>query len=175
MFKRFKYKKLYDKAVHYLDNVDYSELIKYSEKIQSYHVNESMDLPLGETAIFHHLPLKNKDGDYLSDDNWDLSEEEKNEIHELLNKLNEYYDAIYIVRYYTPKGKFVKKGNEFKYEVLPPWTVFPHYWAMSLGWRMGDGEEYLEIYHSYIDTLSDRQYEAYVNKYPKPEYLNIWR
>lgn len=179
MFKRLKYRKLYKKAILYLDKVDYSALIKYSERIQSFHINEKMEkgafyqLPLLEKAIFHHLPLKDKDDDYLSSDNWDLSEEEKSEIHELLEKLNEYYDAIYIVRYYTPKGKFILNGNEFKYEVLPPWIVFPQYTAMSLGWRMGSGEEYMEIYLSYIDTLSDEQYEAYTNKYPTPEYMEV--
>lgn len=169
LLKRRKYKK----AVQYLENIDYSILIQYSERIQSYHINESMDLPLEEKAIFHHLPLKDKDGDYLSDDNWDLSDEAKREIHVLVGKLREYYDAICTVWYYTPKGKFNLNGNDFMYEVLPPWIVFPHYSAMSMGWRMGDGEEYMEIYIGYINSLSGEQYEAYTNKFPTPEYMKV--
>lgn len=169
LLKRWKYKK----AVQYLENIDYSTLIQYSEKIQSYHINETMDFPLGETAIFHHLPLKDKDDDYLAEDNWDLPDEAKKEIHELVEKLREYYDAIYTVRYYTSKGKFNLYGTPFVHEVLPPWIVFPHYGAMSLGWRMGAGEEYMEIYISYINSLSDERYEAYTNTYPVPEYMRI--
>ncbi len=179
MIKRIIYRNRYKKAVHYLESVDYSTLIKSSERIQSFHINENVGkcefhhLPLLEKAIFHHLPLKDKEGDYLSDDNWDLSEKTKKEIHELLEKLREYYDAIYTVRYYTPKGKFNLNGNGFMYEVLPPWIVFPHFSAMSMAWRMGDGEEYMEIYISYINSLSDEQYEAYTNIYPTPEYMRI--
>ncbi len=169
LIKRLKYRK----AVQYLEKIDYSALIQYSERIQSYHINESMDLPLEEKAIFHHLPLKDKDGDYLLGSNWDLSEEIKKEIHELLEKLREYYDAIYTVRYYTPKGKFNLNGNDFMYEVLPPWIVFPHFSAMSMAWRMGAGEEYMEIYISYINSISDEQYEVYTKTYPAPEYMRI--
>ena len=164
LLKRRKYKK----AVQFLENIDYSTLIQYSERVQSFYINEK-----SEIGIFHHLPLKDKSGFNLSEDNWDLSDEDKKEIHVLVGKLREYYDAICTVRYYTPKGKFILNGNDFKYEVLPPWIVFPHYSAMSMGWRMGDGEEYMEIYIGYINSLSDEQYEAYTNKFPTPEYMKV--
>lgn len=165
---RVKYKRLYKKAVQYLKCIDYSVLIQASEKVQSYHINEK-----AEIGYFHHFPLKDKSQFYLSEDNWDLPDETKKEIHELLKVLREYQRSIYIIRYYNSNGKFNLSGYPFICEVLPPWIVFPHYGALSMAWRQGDGEGYMEIFLSYVGTLSEEQYHAYFHTYPIPEYMKV--
>ena len=40
---------------------------------------------------------------------------------------------------------------------------------------MGAGEEYMEIFLTYLDTLSEEQREAYFQTYPIPEYMGVNR
>ena len=75
MIEKISDKMRYKKAIQYLRCVDYSMLVQISNKIQSFHINEKMG-----SSFFHHLPLKNKNKDYLLVDNWDLSEEIKKEL-----------------------------------------------------------------------------------------------
>lgn len=174
IFERVKYKKLYKKAVQYLNHIDDSVLIQASDKVQSYHINEQVEIGT-EIGYFHHLPLKDTSKFYLSEDNWDLPDETKKEIRELLGVLDEYQRSISIIRYYDSKGKFNMNGCPFICEVLPPWIVFPHYSAMSIAWRQGDGEGYMEIFLSYMESLSEEQYHAYFQTYPMPEYMKVNR
>ena len=170
IIKRLKSRWLYKKSVTYLENTDYLKLIQASEKVQSYCINDDIEINHVK-AVFHHLPLKDNSKFYLSEDNWDLSDTIKKEISTLLNKLNEYQRSIYYTYYYNSKGKFNQNGNKFKYEILPPWIVFPHFSALSSAWRCGVGEEYMEIFLCYLDRLSDKKRRAYFHKYPEPEYM----
>ena len=148
------------KAEKYLNKVDYSELIRVSDKIQTYHVDDEIELPGNIVGYFHHLPLN-------------LTDSEKNEIHSLLSILREYEVSIQTVHFYNKNGSFNPHGNSFKHEVLPPWIAFPDFSPMSAAWRQGDGEVYMDVFISYLDSFSNEQYKAYFETYPIPEYMKV--
>ena len=62
------------------------------------------------------------------------------------------------------------KGNAYRYEVLPPWIVYPLLGPASPDWRQA-AEAYVEIYICYAESLPEDQYTTYLNKYPTPEYM----
>jgi hypothetical protein len=54
-------------------------------------------------------------------------------------------------------------------ELKPLWLMFP-YQMGSLGWRMGRGEEYMEVWHAWYAELWPQELrDAYAAKYPEPE------
>lgn len=140
--------------------------------------------------IHHHLPLKDKGKHYLEEENWNLTKEQVSVVKDSLKVLGEYASKICDKYYYglkkyelykmkaNDKGKIL--GNKdyhdivFKdYRPLPPWIVFPHYPVNSLGWRMGMGERYGEVYIRYYSTLSETEQKEEVEKYPYPDYIRI--
>lgn len=60
------------------------------------------------------------------------------------------------------------KSTERGHQLPPPWQVFP--WPRSsMGWRMGDGEDYLETFHGWFHGLSMQKSNKYAKKYPEPK------
>jgi ribA/ribD-fused uncharacterized protein len=53
--------------------------------------------------------------------------------------------------------------------VLPPWIAFPEIDPMDMFWRMGIGEEYLDMLQNYLENLPYKK--AYEMKFPVP---NEW-
>ena len=95
------------KAEKYLNKVDYSELIRVSDKIQSYHIDDEIELPGNIVGYFHHLPLN-------------LTDSEKNEIHSLLSILREYEVSIQTVHFYNKNGNIRETAKFFN---IPKSTV----------------------------------------------------
>ena len=50
----------------------------------------------------------------------------------------------------------------------PPWKAFPDIGLGSIGWRMGDGEDYWHIFHEWFVTLPEDMKSAFKAKYPEP-------
>lgn len=38
-------------------------------------------------------------------------------------------------------------------DLAPPWARFPHYERYTIGWRMGDGEDWLGLWHVFLEGL----------------------
>lgn len=53
-------------------------------------------------------------------------------------------------------------------ELLPPWLQFG-YPRISIGWRMGPGEDYMAAFRSRFSALSPRDHKAFQKRYPEPE------
>jgi len=53
-------------------------------------------------------------------------------------------------------------------QLRPPWVEYPEYPRYSLGWRMGDGEDYIYRWGEWFATLSDSEVDAYALLYPEP-------
>lgn len=172
--KYFQRRKLCREAVSYLQKTDYPALIQASQKIQEFHINEKQETDYG-TVYWHHLPLKDKDAFYLNEDNWDISDTDKETLLKLRKKLEEYFRAVYYAHHYNENGEYISNVTVFRQELLPAWIVFPFFDAMSIAWRMGDGEEYMELFLSFLDTLTDEQQEQYFKAYPLPEYMEVNR
>lgn len=51
----------------------------------------------------------------------------------------------------------------------PPWIAFPDIARSSIGWRMGDGADYLDDFHRMLDVLSPEARDDYEARYPEPE------
>ena len=173
VFKKFKRAN----ALTRLQDADYSELMKANELIQSYIIDKPFEATFetGNVTLYvHHLPLLNINESELDESNWDLSETAKKQVKEALAKLDEYRDAVLIA--YQNECCFSKNKNvEFARELLPPWIVFPLYDSVTIGWRMGTGEVYMEIFLSFVDSLTDEQKKAYAETYPMPSYMSTNR
>lgn len=50
----------------------------------------------------------------------------------------------------------------------PPWDVFPSIPLGSIGWRMGDGEEYWVKFSRWYDQLQPVRREQYEREHPEP-------
>jgi hypothetical protein len=51
----------------------------------------------------------------------------------------------------------------------PPWQEFTNIRRGSIGWRMGEGEDYLYRWREWFDTLKESEIEAYAQLYPEPD------
>jgi len=51
---------------------------------------------------------------------------------------------------------------------LPPWLMIPEYGPISMGWRMGSGQEYLVEFVRWFRELEDSRRVNYMNDYPEP-------
>lgn len=170
------------------------EILKASRAISDLCINERetslSGIFKGYGMIRHHLPLKDKEKHYLEEENWDLTEEQAAVVKDSLKILGDYasdicdryYDGL--KKYKAYEKKFAGGGSSpddkdyhnivFKdYRPLPHWIVFPHYPCNSLGWRMGLGESYGEVYGKYYSTLSEAEQKEEAEKYPEPEYIRI--
>jgi len=60
-------------------------------------------------------------------------------------------------------------------EPPPPWKRFPELPAHDIGWRMAGGEEYLERWWAWAETLTTPQRHAYLHKHaPIPKDWRLW-
>ena len=55
-----------------------------------------------------------------------------------------------------------------KGRLLPPWKALRHVAPMSIGWRMGPGEAYIEEWHREFARLSSQQQRAYRRSHHAP-------
>lgn len=51
----------------------------------------------------------------------------------------------------------------------PPWVAFPSIGRGSIGWRMGAGEDYMHIWHTWYADISDEKRALLRQRYPEPE------
>ena len=51
----------------------------------------------------------------------------------------------------------------------PPWIQYPDMPRMSIGWRMGYGEDFLDNWLPWYNGLSERSKRKYRAKFPEPE------
>ena len=143
-----------------------NELITLSKYISDLCVNEKLGDGLG--SIYHHLPLKNSvNKQPCFEENWDLSPAIVAKVIENQSKLSEYAHDI------CNKYCLMEIGASME-EILPPWIVFPFYPAQTIGWRMGLGESYADVFTVFLRTLPDVKKVEYMNKYPTPEYMLAW-
>ena len=67
-------------------------------------------------------------------------------------------------------GKINRLRAEKLEIMLPPWLIYPEIKAMSIGWRMGDGEAYLIEWGDWYEKLSKDEEMEYQANYPPPSY-----
>src|SRR4051812_1058090 len=53
-------------------------------------------------------------------------------------------------------------------DLAPPWAQFPIYEGFTIGWRMGGGEDWLGMWHVFLEDLdpSPRVRLAYQQRHP---------
>lgn len=51
----------------------------------------------------------------------------------------------------------------------PPWQVFPDYERSSIGWRMGNGEDYMIDFDRWFRTQDVQAQDSYILQFPEPE------
>lgn len=57
----------------------------------------------------------------------------------------------------------------------PPWLMYPNIPITSMGWRMGDGEEYNSDFGAWVKSQARQQLAAYLAKYPVPhDWQPVW-
>jgi hypothetical protein len=56
----------------------------------------------------------------------------------------------------------------------PPWLRYPEIPRYSIGWRMGDGENYYNAAYRLLSALSPDERAAYAGLYPEPEDWAGW-
>ncbi len=144
-----------------LKSFDMQDLRKKGEYILSLCV----DIPTREIfePVIHHLPLLNNNRMAVDEENWNLSVFEKATVKMCLKELADYAEAV-IATYHDET--FLAD-----IEILPLWIVFPHYPATTLGWRMGAGEAYEEVYYRMMKSKDQQARTAYKVKYPAPPYM----
>ncbi len=53
---------------------------------------------------------------------------------------------------------------------MPPlWLMYPHISRYSIGWRMGDGEDFSYSFSQWYTSLSDDEQNKYEDMYPEPK------
>ena len=50
--------------------------------------------------------------------------------------------------------------------MLPLWAAYPTYCSVTIGWRMGCGEDYKYRWHAWYDSLSVDRKAQYKERYP---------
>ena len=150
--------------------MDIPALIEASKYVQSKCLNDCYAHEVFGNVWCHALPLKDKEKHFLSPSNWDLPESEIAKIQDITKKLNDYATVVFDL-VYSQKGKPLKDSLKKITDMLPPWMVFPLYDAYCMGWRMGNGEEYQDVYIGFIRSLTEEEFEVYNKAYPQPEYM----
>jgi hypothetical protein len=51
----------------------------------------------------------------------------------------------------------------------PPWETFPAYARGSLGWRMGDGEDYYNRFYRWFSALDAEASHQYRDTHAEPD------
>lgn len=50
----------------------------------------------------------------------------------------------------------------------PPWIAFPDIARGSIGWRLGDGADYMDAFHRMLDALAPHDRTEYEANHPEP-------
>jgi len=64
--------------------------------------------------------------------------------------------------------KLVLESLDEEGYLLPIWFKYPDIPAYSIGWRMGHGEDYMELNRKYYQCLAPDEKLFYRKKYPSP-------
>ncbi len=143
-----------------IDDEQLHHLIMLSDYITGLCVDEMCgDEP--DQYIDHHLPLKDNSKGACFIDNWDLEEDVVNQILDNQAELNKYAQCM--IQKYDNK---VADSNIWADQLLPPWIVFPYYPVATLGWRMGLGADYKDLFDVYFRNLSETAKLNFLRKYP---------
>ena len=145
-------------------------------------LSKCVDIETPQECYFkyeHHLPLKtpwDKGGHINNPEDWDLSDEDLKKVQKSLEILLDYANEMChkYIRY--PKHSTYLGEIEFlpfKEPILPHWIVFPHYPATTMGWRMGTGETYADLYYEYCMQLNDEELKSNITQYPYPKYFEF--
>lgn len=63
-----------------------------------------------------------------------------------------------------------------KGEMSPPWIRYPYIARSSIGWRMGDGEQYMSDFIEWWDAQSIDAKQAYKARYNTPvDWLGFYK
>lgn len=54
-------------------------------------------------------------------------------------------------------------------KINPPQIEYPNYTPHCLGWKMGDGEDYIYDWYEYIDKLTKNELKEYFNEWKPPK------
>ena len=73
-----------------------------------------------------------------------------------------------LVNKYTSKVHKLLKKNKLNHIPLPPFIVFPMYSPVTIGWRMGTGEDYESDWMKVIKNLSKEELTEYCSQYNYP-------
>jgi hypothetical protein len=64
--------------------------------------------------------------------------------------------------------RFKFRTNDPRCFWLPPWAAFPLYNSVTIGWRMGDGEQYWLDWTDWFRKLRPDRRAAYRRRFPAP-------
>lgn len=53
-------------------------------------------------------------------------------------------------------------------EYQPPWKKYPDKKASSMAWRMGEGEDYYNIFYQWYSSLNAVEQSYYAVEHPEP-------
>ena len=56
-----------------------------------------------------------------------------------------------------------------KSPMLPLWLAYPTFNSLTIGWRMGSGENYKHRWHQWYRGLTDEQRTGYKDRFPPPQ------
>lgn len=57
-----------------------------------------------------------------------------------------------------------------KGHMAPLWAAYPSFDSVTIGWRMGSGEDYKYRWHDWYRSLADEDRAEYKKRFPPPEY-----
>ena len=66
--------------------------------------------------------------------------------------------------------EFLRRAESITYPdpMQPPWEVMPGVPLISIGWRMGGGEDYMDAFRAWFGNLSDSDRAKYMSDNPEP-------
>jgi len=71
--------------------------------------------------------------------------------------------------------KIITEENTPQGDLLPPWLKYPEIQAMSIGWRMGEGEGYMIAWDKWAKQFDQEKLVEYFKKYlPIPTEWLVW-
>ena len=56
----------------------------------------------------------------------------------------------------------------------PPWLAYPYIERFSIGWRMGAGEDYIDRFSTWLESLSPEEQAEYRTLFPEPVTWRGW-
>ena len=52
---------------------------------------------------------------------------------------------------------------------VPPWEMYPQIPRLSIGWRMGAGEDYKSLFVDWFFDIFSAERQSYIEDWPEPE------